>query len=146
MKRNRYARLLTATAGFFFLCATPWKVFAQIASPGPMPTHKMASPGLQQKKNSDAEDDFAGLTYTDEQKGEIDKIHQETKAHQDVVAKDDKLNSDQKNAMLLGYTRMEYGQIYKVLTPEQKRQVQKKIRDRRAEQEAAKRHQLPNQK
>lgn len=92
------------------------------------------------------EDDFAGLAYSDDQKSEIDKIHQNTKSHQDVVAKDTQLNGDQRDAMLLGYTRMEYGEIYKVLTPEQKRQVQQKIRARRADQEAAKRHQVPVQK
>jgi Spy/CpxP family protein refolding chaperone len=146
MKGTRHIKAFTLAAEFFFLCTMPFAIRAQIASPGPMPAHRMGPTSSLQKRNSDAEDDFAGLTYGDEQKGEIEKIHHETKSRQEVVAKDDKLNSDQKEAMILGYTRMEYGEIYKVLTPEQKKQVQQKIRDRRAEQEAAKKRQLPDPK
>ena len=39
--------------------------------------------------------------------------------------------------MLLGYTRMEYGMIYNVLSPSQKRQVSQRIRARKAADQAA---------
>ncbi|HTC64672.1 MAG TPA: hypothetical protein VK709_17660 [Candidatus Saccharimonadales bacterium] len=146
MNENRYSKSARLVIGLIFLCAAPGATHAQIASPGPMPMQKVGSSSPQRQKISDVEDDFAGLAYSDDQKSEIDKIHQNTKSHQDVVAKDTQLNGDQRDAMLLGYTRMEYGEIYKVLTPEQKRQVQQKIRARRADQEAAKRHQVPVQK
>jgi hypothetical protein len=146
MNKNRYAKLMAVAAGFYFLCVTPGLTRAQSASPAPTQTHMVASSGSQMKMGSSASDDFAGLNYTDDQKTEIDRIHQETKAHQEAVAKDEKLNADQKDAMILGYTRLEYGQIYRQLTPEQKRQVQLKIRARRAEDEAAKRKQPPTQR
>jgi hypothetical protein len=81
------------------------------------------------------------LSYTDEQKAQIDTIRQDTKSRKEVVAKDDKLTADQKDAMLLGYTRMEYGRIYKVLSPEQQRQVRQRIRARRTADQAAQKKQ-----
>jgi hypothetical protein len=103
-----------------------------------------ASGGAQAKRDTLPPDDFAGLTYTDEQKAEIDKIRLDTKSRKAVVAKDEKLTADQKDAMLLGYTRMEYGRIYKVLSPEQQRQVRQRIRARRtADQTAQKKQSQP---
>ena len=78
-------------------------------------------------------DDFAGLKLTDEQKAKINQIHRDFQARADVVVKDEKLNPDQKAAMLEGYQRMERGQAYKVLTPEQQIEVRKKALARRAE-------------
>jgi Spy/CpxP family protein refolding chaperone len=146
MKKNRFANLMAVAAGFFFLCLAPGLTRAQSVSTAPTQTHTVAPSGSQMKMGPSASDDFAGLAYTDDQKAAIDKIHQETKSHQEMVAKDEKLNADQKDAMILGYTRLEYGQIYRQLTPEQKRQVQQKIRARRAEDEAAKRKQPPTQR
>ena len=45
--------------------------------------------------------------------------------------------------MLLGYTRMEYGEMFKVLTPEQQKQVRQKIHARRAADQAARQKQNP---
>jgi hypothetical protein len=146
MNKNRFVKLTAIAAGFSFLCVTPGLTRAQSVSPAPTQTHVMASSGSQMKMGSSASDDFAGLVYSDDQKAEIDKIHQDTKLHQEAVAKDEKLNADQKDAMILGYTRLEYGQIYRQLMPEQRRQVQQRIRARRAEDEAAKRKQPPSQR
>jgi Spy/CpxP family protein refolding chaperone len=82
-------------------------------------------------------DDFAGLDYSDEQKTEIDQIQRHSKALMDAVVKDDKLTADQKDAMLMGYKRIEYGQVYKVLTPQQQKQIRQRIQARRAEKQAA---------
>jgi Spy/CpxP family protein refolding chaperone len=60
-----------------------------------------------------------------------------------VVARDQKLTADQKDAMLLGYTRMESGRIYKVLTPEQRKEVNQRIRARRAAEQATQQKQPP---
>ena len=46
----------------------------------------------------------------------------------DVVIKSEKLNADQKGAMIAGLGRMERGEIAKLLTPEQQREVLKKAR------------------
>jgi hypothetical protein len=66
---------------------------------------------------------FAGLTYTPQQKVAIGKIREDIESRKAVVRKSDQLNDDQKNAMLSGYTRMEYSLIYKELTFAQKKLV-----------------------
>jgi hypothetical protein len=144
MNKHRFAKPVAIAAGLIFLWAAPGLTRAQSASPRPVQTSKVASAGAQAKRDVLPPDDFAGLTYTDEQKAEIDKIRLDTKSRKAVVAKDEKLTADQKDAMLLGYTRMEYGRIYKVLSPEQQRQVRQRIRARRtADQTAQKKQPQP---
>ena len=72
------------------------------------------------------------MSYTDEQKVKIDEIRKNMRARMDAVAKDDKLTPDQKQAMLLGLQRMETSDLFKVLTPEQQKEVLKKAQARRA--------------
>jgi hypothetical protein len=141
MNKHRFAKRVAFAAGLIFLWAAPGLTRAQSASPRPVQTSKVASAGAQAKRDTLPPDDFAGLTYTDEQKAEIDKIRLDTKSRKAVVAKDEKLTADQKDAMLLGYTRMEYGRIYKVLSPEQQRQVRQRIRARRTADQAAQKKQ-----
>ena len=137
MNKIRLAKPVAVVGGFIFLCAVPGLTRAQSAPPGPVQAPKVASSGAQVKRDSLPADDFAGLNYSEEQKTEIDQIHRNTKALMDAVAKDDKLTADQKDAMLQGYKRLEYGRVYKVLTPEQQRQVRQKILARRAEKQTA---------
>ena len=56
----------------------------------------------------------------------------------DIVAKDPKSNSDQKQAMLEGMVRIEQTQIFQVLTPVQQSEVRKKAAARRAAAEEGK--------
>ena len=59
-----------------------------------------------------------------------------------AVVKDEKLSEDQKDAMLDGFRRMERGQVFKLLTPEQQKEVRERVRARRAaEQEEKKKRQ-----
>ena len=132
MNRHSFARPMAVAAAFILLCAASELARAQSTPSSAEPTP--ALPG--DLPNADSLNDFAGLNYTDEQKTEIDKIRRDTATHKDAVEKDDKLTSDQKDAMLLGYTRLEYGFIYKLLTPEQRRQVRNKILARRAANKA----------
>ena len=138
MNKNRFWEPVAVAAGFFLLCAAPGLTRAQSASPAPAQTPKVASPGAQPKRVASPPDDFAGLQYTDEQKAAIELIRQQTKLHKDTVLKDEKLTADQKDAMILGYTRLEYGQIYRELTPEQKKEVRKRNSARRAADQAEK--------
>jgi hypothetical protein len=138
MNKIRFAKPVAVAAGFLFLCVAPWMPRAQGGSPSPTQALNLGSSGTQSKRDSAPPDDFSGLTLTDDQKAEIDKIHRETKLHQEVVYQDEKLTADQKQAMIEGYSRIAYGQIYRQLTPEQKRRVQQRIRARRADDEAAK--------
>jgi len=137
MNKNRFRKPLAVATGFIFLCAAPGLTRAQSGPRGPAQTANVASSGPQPKKNSLPPDDFAGLTYSDAQKAEIDKIHQVTKAGKDAVVKDERLNADQKDAMLQGYSRIEYGQVYKVLTQEQQIQVRQRVQARREAEQAA---------
>jgi len=78
------------------------------------------------------------LKYTDDQKEKIDQIHQDMKSRMDLVVKDEKLSPDQKDAMLQGYRRLERSQVFKLLTPEQQREVRKRISARRAAEQEKK--------
>jgi Spy/CpxP family protein refolding chaperone len=60
-----------------------------------------------------------------------------------AVARDERLNADQKDAMLQGYTRIEYRRVYAVLTPEQQMQIRKSVRSRREADQAAKKKLSP---
>jgi Spy/CpxP family protein refolding chaperone len=87
------------------------------------------------------EDDFAGLTYTEEQSAQIAKIQKETDTKRAAVAGSQTLTDEQKNAFLVGYTRLEYGEIYKVLTPEQQKMVRQRVTARHAQEKSEKKAQ-----
>ena len=141
MNTNRFAKTFAVLAGLIFLYTASAGALsaASDATQPPRP----ASRGTHPKAESLPEDDFAGLNYTDEQRGEIDKIHRETESHKATVAKDEKLTADPKGAMILGYTRMEYVAIFKILSPEQQKQVRQRITARRAADNTAPRRSNP---
>lgn len=117
--------------------------FSQSASPDRgRPPISIAS--AAQPQRGTLEDDFAGMSFTDDQQQQINKIRQETAARRDVVSKDTKLTADQKDAMIVGYSRMEYVAIFKVLTPEQQKQVRMKISARHAADQVARKKQSPS--
>jgi Spy/CpxP family protein refolding chaperone len=140
MNKNKFAKSIALAGVVVLLSATPGR--AQSAAHNTLQTSKPASSRAQSDKDAQA-DVFAGLSYTDEQKAAIDKIHQETDLRRDAVRKDDKLAAEQKDAMLVGYSRMEFGFIYKVLSPEQQRVVRERIRARRVVEQGQKK-QLPS--
>ena len=117
-------------AGFVLLCVSPGVSGVQ-SSPPRAQRPPIVSRAARAKDTSPT-DDFAGLKFTDEQQAKIDKIQKEIKLHMDAVVKDEKLNPEQKGAMLDGLARMERSQIYQVLTPEQQTEVRKRVRARRA--------------
>ena len=141
MSKNRFAEQVAVAAGFFFLFAAPGLTRAQSSPPGPGRNRRVAPPAARPKSDTGPVDDFAGLMYTDDQKTKIDQIHQNMKARIDVVAKDEKLNADQKAAMIEGLHRMERGEVFKALTPEQQATVRKTILARRAAEQAEKQKQ-----
>jgi Spy/CpxP family protein refolding chaperone len=132
MHRNRFAQRV-AVAIAFLLCAVPSLTRAQgNPPPTPVPAPRAGAPIVQSKRIGPSTEDFAGLQYTDQQKVQIAAIHKDVKQRMDNVAKDDKLTTDQKEAMLEGYRRLENNQIFAVLTPEQQNEVRKKLAARRA--------------
>ena len=136
MTKTRFAKQVVAGAGLFFLSAVPGLVLAQ--SPPSAPAEalpKTQSPARPRRELSPM-DDFAGLQLTDDQKAKISQIHEDIKSRMDAVLKDEKLSPEQKDAMLQGYQRMERGEVYKVLTPEQQAEVRKRVLARRAAEKA----------
>jgi hypothetical protein len=136
MNKNRFAKRMVVGAGFFFLCAAPGVTRAQSSPPAPVQPPRVASPAARPKSDTGPADVFAGLKYTDDQQAKIDQIHQNMKSRMDAVVKDDRLNADQKAAMLEGLQRMERGDVYKVLTTEQQATVRKVMLARRAAERA----------
>ena len=134
MKTKRIRKQVTVAAGFLFLWWAPGLAGAQDSAPGSAPPPPLASPEARVKKESHPLDDFAGLTYTDEQKAKIDQIRQTTRQRMDLVRKDEKLTPEAKQAMLEGYQRLEISELFKVLTPEQQTEVRKKAQARREQQ------------
>jgi len=130
--RNPFAKPLVAVAALLFLSVEPGLICAQNNPAGGMPTPHKALPVAQAQKDPTPADDFAGLTFTSEQKAQIDRIRQNTKSRTDAVLADEKLSPEQRDAMLLGYRRLETNEIFELLTPDQQTEVRKKLRARRA--------------
>ena len=133
MAKQRFGKAAAVAAGLVLLTAVPCLSHAQSTSPNSVQASKPVSSASHAQSLADA---FGGLTYTDEQKEAIDKIRKETASHKEVVMKDTKLNADQKDAMLTGYDRLEYGSIFKLLTPNQQRQVQMKLHSKQGVDQA----------
>jgi len=137
VNKNRLAKPATVAAGFVLLWAAHGLTFGQSVSPAPVQTSTAASSGTHPQKEASPPDDFAGLNYSDQQKAEIEKIRLDTQSRKDRVTKDGTLTPEQKDAMLQGYTRLENSMIFRVLSPEQKREVSQRIRARRAAEQAS---------
>ena len=143
MNKYRITKQVAVAAGFIILYTVAALADTPGASPRAAQTPQAASPGAQQRRDALPPDDFSGLNYTDDQKAEIARIHRETESQRDAVVKDQTLTADQKGAMLLGYARMEAGRRFKVLSPEQRRQVRERIVARRNADQAAQKRQPP---
>ena len=137
MKKNRVARLLAVAAQFMILMAAPGLTRSQSHAAQPVPL----SAESQQDPYAVA---FAGLTYTDAQKEAIGKIRKDIASRREMVLKADKLTDSQKDAMMTGYTRIEYGLIFKELTPAQQGQVSTRMHALRAAQQAAQKTPAPS--
>jgi Spy/CpxP family protein refolding chaperone len=139
MRPNRFAARVAVLAGILVLCAAPGLTRAQSSQPGAVPIPHRASPAARAKRDIGPTDYFAGLKFTDEQKAKIDEIHKKMKSRTDAVVSDQRLDAEQKGAMLEGFRRMENGQVFKLLTPQQQNQVRDRIRSQRAAEQDAKR-------
>jgi Spy/CpxP family protein refolding chaperone len=143
MTKNRFEKSVAVAAGVAFLFAAPALTRAQTAQPVAAHAPAAAMPGAQQKNDANVQDDFSALNLTDDQKTAIDKIRKDGASHKETVERDPKLTPEQKDAFLTGYARMQYGMIFRVLSPEQQRQVRQKIIARRAADQAAQKKKQP---
>jgi Spy/CpxP family protein refolding chaperone len=139
------ATRVAAGAGVLVLCGVPALTCAQEQPSAPPPVIRHAGPAEgPARKAQSAEDVFAGLTYTAQQKTNIQLIQKNSKMRRDSVLKDEKLSPEQRDAMLQGLERIERGQIFRALTPEQQAEVRKRILDQR-EAEARQRREQEQQ-
>jgi len=141
MQKDLLTKLVAHTTGFFLMLGLP--VLSRSQNP-PLPsarTTAQTGQSMRPRREANPMDDFAGLNFTEDQKTQIRQIHEDMKSHRETVAKDEKLDADQKGAMLQGFERMEYRQVYDVLTPEQQTDVRKKVLARRAMERRARQKQ-----
>ncbi len=137
MIKNQLVKSTAIAVSFICLFAATRPARADGPPHSALQTPKASAPMVRQNQNSlSKDDDFAGLDLTDEQKAEMAKIRQDTDGRKALVAKDTKLSPDQKDAFILGYTRLEYGQMFRVLNPAQKKEVTKRLQARRAAEQA----------
>ena len=130
MNWNPLAMRMVVVALLLLLSAAPRPAPAQAGQPALMPSAHLAAPTVLPARDTRAsDDDLAGLKFTDDQRAKIDEVHQHMALRKDAVIKSEKLNANQKEAMIAGLGRMERGEIVKLLTPEQQREVLKKVRD-----------------
>lgn len=137
MKKNRVARLSAVAAQLMILMTAPGLTRSQ----SPVGQSVQTSAENQQDLYAAA---FAGLTYTDAQKEAIDKIRQDIASRKATVLKADKLTQSQKDAMLTGYTPIEYELIYKELTPAQRKLVSTRMHARRTAEQGTQTTQAPS--
>jgi Spy/CpxP family protein refolding chaperone len=125
MKLNRLAGRVTAVTEFLLLSAAPGLACALDSQAAVAQPPRMLAPAARPMRDPRSADEFAGLKFTDEQKAKIDEIHRRMAARKEVVVKSEKLVADQKDAMIAGLGRMERGEIVRLLTPEQQKEVLK---------------------
>jgi Spy/CpxP family protein refolding chaperone len=143
MNQTRFAMGVGVVAGIFLLAAAAGVTRAQSSQPGPVQTPHLPSPAVWPKRDTRPTDYFAGLKFTDDQKAKIDEIHQHMKLRTNAVVNDQKLSADQKGAMLAGFRRMENGEVFKLLTPEQQKLVREQIHAQRLAGQAETKKQSP---
>jgi hypothetical protein len=90
----------------------------------------------QARRRTPPPDDFAGLTFTDEQKARMDKIREDMKPRFDAVVQDTEASREQKAAMIEGLMRTAHREVFELLTPEQQAEVDRKILARRTAEQA----------
>src|SRR3974390_3431901 len=130
--RNRIGKQLLVVCGFLSLLVAPGRVRSQSNSSGAPATPHPASPAAPQKRDTRPIDDFAGLTFTDDQKAKIAQIRQNAKLRSEVVVKNERLTQGQKDVTLERWQSLENSEIFKVLAPDRQAEVRKRIMARHA--------------
>ena len=117
-----FLKAVVAAGGLLLLGAAPEWALGQSSQPdAALRGQSGARPDL-----------LEGLTLTDDQKAKIEHIREETKSRRAALANDQRLSPEAADALRRGYERTEYGLFLEVLTPQQQREVRKRIAARRA--------------
>ena len=132
MTRNNITNQIVVAAGFFALTFAPGISRAQSSSQQPGQDQSQAAPAAPEQQEGRRHGAMKGLNLTDDQKAEMKKIHESTKAELDAVKKDESLTADQKEAKIHQLRRSGRMRMVKLLTPEQREQMRANIHASRA--------------
>jgi len=146
VQKNRRVKGVWLGAGWLAICAPLGVSGDQTGRAVTTAPPYAASPSARAGRSATPPDFFAGLSLSDDQKAKIDRIKEETKSHIEVVKKDEKLGPDVKDAMVTGYYRIENSKILAVLTPDQQREVRKRLNDWREKNRQLQHQSRPTQR
>ena len=130
--RNRVGKRVLVACGLLLLLVAPRLVGSQSNSSEAPATPHPASPAAPPKRDTHPVDDFAGLTFTDDQKAKIAQIRQNAELRREAVVKNERLTQGQKDVTLERLQSLENSEIFKVLAPDQQAEVRKRIMARHA--------------
>jgi len=131
-KRKRIGNHMLVVSEFLLLLAAPGLLASQSNSLGAPEKSHSASLAAPLKTDTRSTDDFADLTFTDDQKAKIAQIHQDARLRREAIVKNEILTQGQKDVTLERLQSIETSKIFKVLTPDQQLEVRKRITARRA--------------
>jgi Spy/CpxP family protein refolding chaperone len=131
MSRNSITKQIAVAAGFLALSFAPGVTRAQSSQP-PAQDQSQATPSAPPQQEGRKHGAMAGLNLTDDQKVQMNKIHESTKTQVDAVTKDESLTADQKAAKIRQLRRGARTQMVKLLTPEQQQQMKANMQQMRA--------------
>ena len=127
MNKIAFVKPVVVAGAFLILCAAPKPAFAQSSQPGAAPPPPIRSAAAPPRNSTAPPDLLEGLTLTDDQQVKIDRIREDTRSRLAAVANDKKLSPEAADAMFRGFQRIENGKIFEVLTPEQQREVRRRM-------------------
>ena len=132
MNRNSITKQIAVAAGFLALTFAPGISRAQDSSQPPTQDQSQAAPAAPAQQEGRMHGAMKGLNLTDDQRAEMKKIHESTKSQVDAVNKDESFTVEQKEAKVHQLRRSAHMQTVKLLTPEQRQQMQANVRALRA--------------
>lgn len=130
MKSFRFLKQLAVTAGLLVLCSVPAAVRAQDAAQPPQSDSGQRAARGHRGQGQD--DELAKLNLTDDQKAQVQKIHENMKSQIAAVKGDSSLSADQQHAKIEELRKSSHEQVKQVLTPEQREQMKSDEIARRA--------------
>jgi Spy/CpxP family protein refolding chaperone len=133
MNHFRILKQAVIAAGLLAFCSFPVTLRAQEA---PQSDPQGNAPGQQAahpRRGGEHERELAKLNLSDDQKAQVNKIHENAKAQADTVKNDASLSDTQKQAKLHAIHETAHQQMNQVLTPEQRQQLKADEKKHRGE-------------
>jgi Spy/CpxP family protein refolding chaperone len=120
MRSFRLLQQLSVTAGLLAMCALPAALRAQDAA---APQSDSAQQTSHARHREGHENELAKLNLTDDQKAQVQKIHEDMKTKAEAVKGDSTLSADQQRAKIREIHKSGHEQVMQLLTPEQRQQM-----------------------